>query len=476
VKKFLSWLKNFYSKNKKAVLISTPIFIVCLVAAIVIFAGRGDGSGPMPDQVTITYANWNLGMGHDNALELRMLQSFMNENPHIRVDIDTSIISPVLPWMDGLATAAAQNTLPDVFMIDDLGTIANNGWLMDITGMARYDMDFFDLPRLIQEAVLINHAVYALPFAQDIHGYYVNRDLYRALGHTPPAFGISGSDFMTAIRTATDFSHPSIGVNHTFSFVEWHPGAVNPSFGFLAYNGIYFALNSPEMAAAVALAADIYHGGYSFNGITPEAERAYFPVGYDLGAFRYGQMGMFYGGAWLLDILLNQVDFDWDFIGVPGGRAVSTLDIVGISAYTSHPEEAYLLARWMGHGTEGNLRRLQYSREMGIAITTLPVTQNSQVLDVLWEIIPAPGLREVYSALDRVMIDGLRVLPGYMQARFSAPTGISIPGTNHTNATIEHLLRYGIIGGLDFPAYSAVAEDVARQQLAATLDGLRNTR
>lgn len=470
MKNFLSKVQKIFNQQKKVFIIGVPIALLCLILGIVLLARRGGDTGPHRNQIVLTYAHWNLGQEHDNALEIRMLQAFMDENPHIIVDIDNHI---ALPWIDYLGAAATDNRLPDVFAIDDLGLAAANNWLMNLTSKAWADVDFFDMPRLVQEAVLINGVVYALPFAQDIHGYFVNRELFAALGHEPPAFGVSADNFINAVRAATDFNHPSISLNHTFSFVEWYPGAINPHFGFFAFDGLGFAINSPEMLTAIQLAADIYRGGFTFYSLSAEAMRSSFPIGYDLGAFRYGQMAMFYGGAGLLDMMVNQVAFDWDFIGVPGGRSVVTLDIVGISANTNHPEEAYLLARWMGHGTEGNLRRLQYAQEMGIVSDMLPVTQNRQVLDALFQIVDVPGLASVYGAMDRALVDGMHVLPGYMQARFSAPTGIAIPGTIHDNAGVNALMRYSIIGNMAFEAHSAHAEYIARQQLEIAQDRLR---
>ena len=212
------------------------------------------------------------------------------------------------------------------------------------------------------------------------------------------------------------------------------------------------------------IAGEINHGGYTWYSL-PDDMRSLFPTGYDLGVFRDGQMAMFYGGAGLLDTMINQVTFDWDFIGTPGGRAVATLDIVGISAITQHPQEAYELARWMGHGTEGSLRRLEYARQMGIVVSALPVTQSQQVIESLLESVPAEGLRSIYNSLERVLTDGIRVLPGYMQARFSAPTGVQIPGTAHNNAGVETIIRYAILGYVDFADFSALAEQIAQEQL-----------
>jgi len=309
--------------------------------------------------------------------------------------------------------------------------------------------------------------MYAVPFAQNIHGYFVNRDLFRGLGMEPPSFGVSASDFIDAVRATTNLNHPSVGINNVFSFVEWYPSAVNPLLGFFAFDGSSesFALNSPEMLEAVRIASEIFSKGYAFNGMHESIVSSYFQAGYPLGVFRDGQMAFLYDGSWLADVMINQISFDWEFIGVPGGRSIVTLEALGVSATSNYPEEAYLLARWMGHGAEGSLRRLEYAYEMGIIPNRLPVTQSREVIEKLMQIMPIPGLVEVYASMDMALIDGLRVLPGYMQARYSAPTGIDIYGTTHTNVGVDNLIRYSITGHIYFPDYSQIAEDVARHQL-----------
>ena len=462
-------MKNFF--NKKTLLVfGLPILLVCIIAVLVIVIMLNRQDEPMPDRVVITYANWNLGERRDNALELRMLQAFMDEHPHIYVEIDTGV--SVRPnWHDNIIAAANARRLPDVFMVDDMADMVGRGLLMDITEMVLQDVGFFDLPRIVQEAVLVGGTAHALPFAQELHGYFVNRDLFRELGLGPPEFGISAADFISAIRAATNLARPSVGINNTHSFVDWFPGAVNPRLGFFAYDGLGFALNSPEMLEAVRVAGELHRMGYTFDGLADAA--AYFPIGYSLGAFRVGQMAFFYGSTRLMNMMATQIDFDWDFIGVPGGRAITTLEVVGISANTRHPEEAYLLARWMGFCADGSLRRMQIARDLGIVPESFPLSQSARVLNALWPIAPAAGLREVYNAMDRVLVDGLRVMPGYIQARFSAPTGVAIVGTPHNNAGIDPLMLYSIIGDVYFPYYSAMAEELARQQLEEALAALR---
>ena len=467
MKKILPMVKSTVQKVplkfRLIILGITLLLILAIVAVAVTTCGRHRRQ----DTITIIYANWNLGEYRDNALELRMIQSFMDEHPHIRVEIDQNI---AMPWTSSLTTAASQNRMPDVFMLEDIGLKAANGWLMDITASVWADLDFFDLPANVQEAVRISGTTYAVPFAQNIHGYFVNHDLLRDMGIAPPYLGISAEGFLETVRSATDFDRPSIGLNQAFSFMDWYPSAVDPNLRFFAFDGFGFALNSPAMLEGVRIASELYGGGYTFDGLPDDIVERYFPTGYALGAFRDGQLAFFYGGSGLAEVMMHQIHFDWEFIGVPGGRSIITLEALGIYAGTNHPEEAYLLARWMGHGAEGSLRRLEYSREMGIIPTSLPVSQNREVLQELWQALPVPGLVGVYASMDRALIDGLRVLPGYMQARFSAPSGVEI---DNSPAGVDPLIRYSITGGAYFPDHSFTAERVARQQLDAALAPFR---
>jgi len=466
-------VKNFFSKIgttiekiprkiQITILILTTILLLALILVLVSTCLRQDDEDEI---ITLTYANWNLDTNHDNALELRMIQSFMDQHPNIRIEIDRNISSP---WTDSIAAASRDNRMPDVFMVEDISVKAANGWLMDITTRAWADLDFFDLAGAIQEAMRIDNTIYAVPFGQIIQGYFVNRELFEWLGIEPPSFGVSAEDFIQMARAATNVNRPSIGLNSVFSFVEWYPGAVNPLLNFFAFDGLGFALDSPEMLEAVRVAAQLRSEGYVFDGLLDTSP---FPSGNALGAFRDGQIAFFHGGTWHSDLMIQQLDFDWEFIGVPGGRSVISLEVLGISSTTLHPDEAYLFAKWMGHGTEGSLRRLQYAREMGIIPIGLPVTQSSEVVDELLQILPVPGLQQVYASLDRALVDGLRVMPGYMQARFTAPTGIDV--NESVNIGVDALIRYSIMGYTYFPDNSRLAQDVARNQLDAALAAVR---
>jgi len=445
------------------------LFLLCLLAVVGLFSGCNGSYDYEPRAVTLTYANWNLGPGQDDAIERQMIQAFMDEHSHIAVFIDESIQAP---WLENLIIAASGGVLPDVFLVDDIGGAIVNGLVRNITHLAQTDDDFFELAPIVQETVMLSGAVYAVPFAKHIHGYFVNRDLFADIGMTPPGFGVAAGEFLGAVHAVSDLSIPVVGLNQAQSFVDWYPSAINSQLGFFAFDVADFRLNGPELLEAVRIAAELLVSGHTFYGLDHDWRTTYFPVGYGLGAFREEQMAFFYGGSWHIDRMINQAAFDWDFIGVPGGRSVVTLEVIGVSSATQHPEEAYLLARWMGHGVDGNAHRMVLHQEHETVPEMLPVTQNSQVLEALWDIMPVQGLIDVYAAMDRALIDGLRVMPGYMQARFAAPTGIEIFGTSYTNASIDALLRYTINGYANFADHSYIADEIAQQQLDIAQGGL----
>ena len=413
------------------------------------------------ETIVITYANWNVGTEDENNIERRMIQAFMDEHPHIRIEIDEAITGD---WTEALASAAAIGQLPDVFMVNDTGMMAANGWLRDISDISRADADFNNLPASVRGASTVGDTVYTVPFAQFMMGYFVNRTLFEEFNLDPPEFGVSVDEFLELIRLTTDLNRPTLGVNYAERMLYWLPNARNSSFGFFGYDGTSYVLNSPEMIEAVTLSAELSATGMDWNGLTYEQREA-FPMPWVGGNFNQGMVAFMYDGSWAVGHLPNYAEeagFELDFIGVPGGNVVLTLDILGIAATTQHPEEAYLFARWMGHGVEGYLRRLEIARENGIHINSLPLSTDSRVLAAFDDMIPLPGIRAAMGNLDNALIDGNKIVPGHVMGRFNALTGVSIPGTDYDNATINAVLHHSIIGTINFADHADAVNAASR--------------
>jgi len=427
---------------------------------------------PEPGEIiTLRYANWNVGTEEDNNIERRMIEAFMEAHPYIRIEIEE-----MGDWTESLAVLASIGQLPDVFMVNDTGMMAANGWLLDITELSNNDVEFVNLPNSIREATQINNTVYTVPFAQFMMGYFVNRTLFEELNLDPPEFGVSVDEFLNLVRQTTDLNRPTIGLNYSNQLLYWLPGARNPNFGFFGYDGVAYTLNSPEMLEAVSLAAELAATGMTYGGLSYEQREA-FAAPWAGGAFNQGQVAFLWDGSWVIDWLPRyaaEANFELDFIGVPGGRTVITLDILGIASTTQHPEAAYMFARWMGHGVEGYLRRIQIAQENGININSLPASGDARVLEAFWNIVTIPGLRTAIEHMDNALIDGNKIVPGHVQGRFYAQTGISIPGTDYDNATVNQVIHHSIVGNINFADHADAVNAASRAAMQAERDAIGN--
>ena len=84
--------------------------------------------------------------------------------------------------------------------------------------------------------------------------------------------------------------------------------------------------------------------------------------------------------------------FDVDFIGTPrinGNKRVPIVaDFVTIASTTKYPEEAYLLAKWMGFGKEGYAKRIELSKTVqGVSkVNFAPLQADEELLDAYFEL------------------------------------------------------------------------------------------
>jgi len=446
-----------------------------LIAALAVLAAcnrDNDGGAATGDEIiTLRYANWNLGTEEENNLERQMVQAFMDEHPNIRIEL----VSVDGPWMEGLATLASTGDLPDVFMVDDTGAKAAHGWLRDITDISNADAEFLNLPASIREASAIGGVVYTVPFAQFMMGYFVNRTLFEELNLNPPEFGISVDAFLDLVRQTTDLNRPTIGLNYSNNFIYWLPAARNPNFGFFGYDGTAYVLNSPEMIEAVNLAAELSATGMTFIGLDYD-QREVFPMSWAGGNFNHGHVAFAYDGSWALGHLPRYAEehgFELDFIGVPGGRSVIVLDIMGVAYTTQYPEEAYKFARWMGHGVDGYLRRMEIARENNITINSVPVSTHPRVLEVFHEMVTLPGMHAALANMDDALIDGNKIIPGHRDGRFYASTGVYIPD-RYDNATVNQVIHFSIVGELNFADHADAVNAASRAAMEAARAAIGN--
>lgn len=411
------------------------------------------------DVVTLKYANWNLGTESDKNLERLMIDEFNKAHKDIKVEIDNSINGD--DYTGKINTAASAGKLPDVFMINDIPSNYKNDWLLDISELASKDEDYEAIDSTIKETTKVGEKVVALPFAKHLLGYYINNDILDSLNLEKPAMDSKVEDFVAAIKTATDLDKGFVGTDNAQTIVDWYPGQVNTKMGWFTFADGKFQLDSKEMIEGVNVAKDLVTNKYSYNDL-PQAEKDKLS-GDDSGkAFKAGQVAYYYNGTYMNADLQKNADFNFEFIGLPGGRQAVSSDFLGISKSTKNKEAAYEFAKYLSFGKEGFKKRLDLAEDKGLELATLPLTTNKEMEEKYWEIVTVPGVKETNEKLENAMFEPIKVVPGYIQARYEASTGLKIG--DEENANVGALINAAASGKINYQDYAAQLQELAQKQ------------
>jgi multiple sugar transport system substrate-binding protein len=412
------------------------------------------------DEVTISVASWRLGPEEDNNLERQMIKAFEEEYPHINVEINESIADP---WNDSLATAASAGKLPDVFEISNIPVSLSNDWLYDVSDLVEGDEDFEKISESVKQSLTHEDSVIALPSGQHFLGYYVNKSLYDEANLNAPEYGMTIDEFSNSVRDISDINNGVIGLNQPFSLVEWYPVAANDDMGIFTYKDGQVNLNSNEFISGVNFANSLVSNNYVFTSLTDD-QKSNFNGENPVEVWGQGDLGLRWDGTWAVNAINESSDFEWDFIGIPGGKTVVVNDFMGISKSTEHPEEAYLFTKFMTFGKEGYMKRLEIADEKGITLSSLPISTDQEILDEFFSRMDVPGVLKAYENIDDAVVNLPKIVPGYTEARWEAPTGVSI-SDEIPNATIGQLIDASVKGDVKIEDYISQVNEMSNKKL-----------
>lgn len=421
------------------------------------------------DKIILTYANWNLGTESEKNLERLMIEEFNKSHDKISVKIDDTIDGD--DYNGKMNTAASAGKLPDVFMLNNIPTSYKNEWLLDLEPFIKEDNDFSEIDETIKQTLNVNEEVVALPFAKHLMGYFVNNDLLNQLNLDIPEPGIEIEAFIETVKKATDINKGYVGIESTANFVDWYAGEKNDNLGWYAFNDGEFNLDSDEMIQGIQEAKNLTSGKYTYVDLTDEQKANI--GGEDSGAaFKQGHIAFYYNGSYMTQSLQKESDIDFSFIGTPGSRNAMTLDYIGVSKNTKNAEAAYEFAKYMSFGKEGFLKRIELSEQEGLELATLPLTTNKEVSEKYWENVTVDGLEEVNDNLENAMFDPLKVVPGYVQARFEGETGLKVG--DKENANVWELLEASIKGDINYQDYASQLQKLAQSFYEDALNSMND--
>ncbi len=421
------------------------LILVVFLSIFLLVACKDDK--PKDDRIVITYASWNLGSPEslETNMERLMINEFMEKYPNIRVDI---IERPKVPgttgdmaWNEFLAARASTQTLPDVFQSDNIPAYVINNWAYNITEVAMADSEFLNISQDIRGVSTYNGKVMGIPNAVFYAGYIINKDLYEYQGQNAPTINSTWTEFINLTKAAADHTSTTnqgvVGLEGIEHIIHWYPAQVNENFGWFTLGTNGFNLDSPAFAEAISTyrslrtdpsfvwealleAAGQENSNIDISTMFPEPVGDYFNNGAILAKWFYS-----WDFGWI-QTNIAEGDYTWelDFIGVPSVNGNKRIPIVAdfftIASNTKHPEEAYLLAKWMGFGKDGYLKRVELSNTVtGISkVNFAPIQNDNDLLDAYFSLYPGlPGLRTIIEA-GSFIVEPPKYLPGYVDARY----------------------------------------------------------
>ena len=429
-------------------------------------SGEGNGQGGYEgEQIVLRLAHWGLGTEEEYNLERQMIDLYMELNPHIKIEIAEDITGD---WNAALATAAAGNNLPDVFMMANVPTAVANQWTLDLTPYAEADEDWSKIPASMVDSVRYGSGIHAMPYAMHINGLYINVDLFEEMNVEPLESGYTMEEFEEVVEDLTDIPAGRVALPN-YAIHEWYASVLNPELGFFTYANGQVSLNDPAFIEAVKYSNDIYTNKYSFDSLTEE-EKAIFGVSSDGDAWINGNMAMKIDATWNAGNFATNMDYNVKFVTLPEERTVIIPDYICIAKTTEHPQEAYDFAKWMSYGKEGIMARMDLDEaDDNISFSSIPLILDEEISERFFANYPMEGVQEVYEEyMDSAIVEAFKFAPGYTNARWEGLTGITVGDI--ANANMATVIDACVRGELNIDDYAEQLNTLANNFLKEVSD------
>lgn len=403
------------------------MLILSLTLVFTLAACGGGGTDPddpdNPDtgtkEIVLSYADWG-----DQELNQLLIDAFMEKYPNIRVELRQDISGAGAEFTGSLLNAQAAGVLPDVFAIDNVPTGLANGMALDITEYWDADPDTDAIYPNIATTAVYNGARYAVPSFQFIRGIYLNISLLEEYNIDIPDKDWTYEEYIEIARELRQAGRNDMvfGIDPWFGSLDFEqifPTLDDAEVGYNTWDGEGFNFTSQAWIDAYNLRLDLQNERVVATYTEEEQQLLA-----DSGAWPWydGQIGFKVDGSWnlwMVDDMFTENGIEVGFWPYPGGDAgqfpPTILDFSVVSSQTEHPEEAYLLAKWMTFGREGWLTRLDIMEENGdLYLDRFPVAD----YDDVWEkaegfVDYIEGLRESVELFEFSKPDTDKWLPGY---------------------------------------------------------------
>lgn len=338
--------------------------LLLIPSAVVTVQAQGECTG---EPVSLRLDDWSSG---DRVEYMnQVLAAFTEENPCITVTAEPNIGDD---QNTRRLTMIASGTAPDLIGTGEswIPLYAQAGGFLDLTPFLEGDAGF-DPAEVFYEGVFNQGFYQGAPVAiakdYSVNSFYINKSLFDAAGIEVPTEGWTYEDALDIALQLTLDSNGNNASSPDFdpeNIVQWGIDIINDGWwrGFQSYLYSWGAhtisddgmtttgyLNSDEAVAAWEWYRDLVFTHH----VAPTATQIGGTEGGRVQMFQDGKIaiGVTFHGPWWQDVFNDTPNLNWTVSPIPSGPAGHRSAVMwmgwGINAKTEHPEEAWLLLKWL---------------------------------------------------------------------------------------------------------------------------------
>ncbi len=293
-------------------------------------------------------SNWNVPESGTYTIVDEVISRFESAHPYVKVKYTSGIVRD--DYSQWLSEQIVKGMQPDLFMVldQDFNTMASLGALKELNSFIEQNQyvqsaDFYS--SAIEEGTY-NHQIYALPYQCNLKLMFVNKGLLKKEGIVVPDWNWTTEDLLrisSQITKDSDFD----GIVDQWGISGYTVDDTIEAFGLNLFNdeGNTAYINQNDVRQAVLFMQEMAAVDQSnFSGNTTE--------GFDSGQTAFAPMSLAeyktYGPyPWKVR---RYSTFDWTILPMPSlnseqSRCSLETLMMGISATTAHPQDAWDLLR-----------------------------------------------------------------------------------------------------------------------------------
>ncbi len=416
-------------------------------------------AAPAAEKVTLRYATWNLGTEAENNIFRQMVKAYTDTHPNVTIEFVD--MSGEGGWEGLLTNYAAKGALPDVFMANNVPLYVQNGWVADLTDQVATDTDWTDVPKPLKDLFTYDGRILGLPAAQFFMGYFVNQDLFEAANMDAPAYGFTVDEWEKAVKGLNDVNAGRLGLDEQEFVVGWYPSTQDKNLKWFSFDGAKMNYNTAAFKQAITKAQEMQP--YTWQGLTDEQKTKFKSKGpWEL--FLNQEVGMRWDASWSVPGYTKDAQFNWDFIGIPGGNQALVADAIVVGKTTKNIAAAYDFAKWLTFSKAAWAKEAEVAKGMNIA-PKMPVSIDAASLETYKGFVNKPGIQAALANLDNSLVESLaKVVPGYINARWEGKPGIDIGADKDVN--VGFIIGNAISGKFKFEDYAPQLQEFSNKQLS----------